>query len=70
LAIAWIGLPRLLPVWGHVALLVLAALALGYALYRGFRGLRLPGWRDALRRLEQDSGLSHRPLTHIDDAQV
>ncbi|WP_368412844.1 TIGR02302 family protein [Dongia sp.] len=70
LAIAWIGLPRLLPVWGHIALLVLAALALGYALYRGFRGFRLPSWRDALRRLEQDSGLSHRPLTHIDDAQV
>lgn len=70
LTLAWLGLPRLLPVSGHVALLVLAALALGYALYRGFRGFRLPAWRDALRRLERDSGLAHRPLTHIDDAQV
>lgn len=70
LAVAWAGLPRLLPVWGHVALLVLAAGALIYALWRGFRGFRPPLWRDALRRLEQDSGLAHRPLTHIDDSQV
>lgn len=70
LAVAWAGLPRLLPVWLHTALLALAAAGLGFALWRGLRGFRLPNWRDALRRLERDSGLAHRPLTHIDDAQV
>jgi uncharacterized protein (TIGR02302 family) len=70
LAIAWAGLPRLIGVWAHVALLILAAAALVYAIWRGARGFRLPAWREALRRLERDSGLAHRPLTHIDDAQV
>lgn len=70
LAVAWAGLPRLLPVWVHVGLLALAALGLGFGLWRGLRGFRFPAWRDALRRLERDSGLAHRPLTHIDDSQV
>jgi uncharacterized protein (TIGR02302 family) len=70
LALAWSGLPRLVGPWAHTALLILAALSLLYALWRGGRGLRLPAWRDALRRLERDSGLAHRPLTHIDDAQA
>ncbi len=43
LAVAWAGLPRLLPVWLHTALLGLAVLGLGVALWRGFRGFRLPG---------------------------
>lgn len=70
LAMAWMGLPRALPVPLHVGLLVLAALGFLYALYRGWRGFRWPQRRDALRRLEQDSGLAHRPLTHIDDRPV
>lgn len=70
LAIAWIGLPRLLPVWGHVALLVMAAGAFGYACWQGCRGFRRPLWHEALRRLERDSRLEHRPLTHIDDTQA
>ncbi|WP_374649986.1 TIGR02302 family protein [Dongia sp.] len=70
LALAWSGLPRLVGVWVHVALLVLAAMALLYAFWHGGRGFRLPAWREALRRLERDSGLAHRPLTHIGDKQV
>lgn len=69
-ALAWFGLPRALPAWGHVALLALFAAGLLYALYRGGRGFRWPVRRDALRRLEQDSKLAHRPLTHIDDKPV
>lgn len=67
IAVAGIGLPRALPVWGHVALLALFAAGFLYALYRGFRAFRWPRRQQALRRLEADSGLDHRPLTHIDD---
>jgi uncharacterized protein (TIGR02302 family) len=70
LALAWFGLPRDLGVWVHVALLVFTGIGFLYALWWGFRGFRLPVWQQALRRLERDSDLAHRPLTHIDDAQV
>lgn len=70
LAIAWSGLPRELGPWFHAFLLCLASIGFLYALWRGFRGFRLPAWQQALRRLERDSDLSHRPLTHIDDSQV
>lgn len=69
-AIAWLGLPRELPVWGHVLLLAAFAGGLLYALYYGARGFRWPDRKHALRRLELDSKLEHRPLTHIDDAPV
>lgn len=69
-AVAWFGLPRALPVWLHVLLLAGFGLGLLYALYRGGRGFRWPQRREALRRLELDSGLEHRPLTHIDDQPV
>lgn len=70
LALSWLGLPRALPAWAHVLGLVLFVAGLGYAFYRGGRGFRWPGRRDALRRLEHDSGLAHRPLTHMDDQPV
>ena len=69
-AVAWFGLPRALPVWLHVLLLAGFVFGLLYALYRGLRGFRWPRRREALRRLELDSGLEHRPLTHIDDQPV
>ncbi|MDY0873516.1 TIGR02302 family protein [Dongia rigui] len=70
LALAWLGLPRDLGVWIHVVLLIVAAAGFLYALWWGFRRFRLPAWQQALRRLERDSDLTHRPLTHIDDTQV
>jgi len=70
LALAWSGLPRELGAWVHSAVLVLAAAGFLYGLWWGFRGFRLPRWQQALRRLERDSDLTHRPLTHIDDNQV
>lgn len=69
-ALAWFGLPRALPVWSHVVLLAAFAAGFLYLLYRGVRGFRWPQRREALRRLETDSALEHRPLTHIDDQPV
>jgi uncharacterized protein (TIGR02302 family) len=70
LALAWSGLPREMGAWVHVVLLAAAAIGFLYALWWGFRGFRLPARQQALRRLERDSDLTHRPLTHIDDSQV
>jgi len=56
-----------LPVWAHVAVLVLFAGALGAALWRGLRRLRWPGFGLARRRIETRSGLSHRPLAALRD---
>jgi uncharacterized protein (TIGR02302 family) len=57
----------LLPIWAHGALLALFALALGGAAWLGFRRFRLPDRSAARRRLEQASGLAHRPLTVLAD---
>jgi uncharacterized protein (TIGR02302 family) len=69
-AVAALGVPRELPVWAHVLLLAVFAAGFLFALYRGCRGFRWPNRRGALRRLELDSKLDHRPLTHIDDVPV
>ena len=65
--LAFFDLLPLLPGWLH--LVVLAALA-GIFLWTGLRGLKglvLPDRREGLRRLEQDSGLKHRPLSSWDE---
>lgn len=61
LLVALSGLPLLLPAVPHALLLLGFAGALGWAGWRAARMLRLPGAAAAERRLEQDSGLSHRP---------
>lgn len=61
---------RILPLWLHWSLLVLFGAALVAALWWGFRSWRTPLAGDALRRLEADSGLVHRPLTHLTDRQA
>jgi uncharacterized protein (TIGR02302 family) len=67
LAVAWLDLLPLLPVWLHVAALAASAAAFGFLLYRGLRRFRAVD-RDAARhRLERDSGLAHRPLTALED---
>jgi uncharacterized protein (TIGR02302 family) len=57
----------LTPGWLHLSVLVAFAAgvagALGYGLWR----IALPHRGQAKRRLEQESGLDHRPLTAIDD---
>jgi uncharacterized protein (TIGR02302 family) len=56
-----------LPVWLHVPILCLAAGALGFALWHLRTGFRRPGLEAARRRVEQSSGLAHRPLTALSD---
>lgn len=55
------------PGWFHAVLLVSALGAFGYALYSGVRTLVWPNHRDAVRRIEQASGLEHRPLEALQD---
>ena len=69
-SIALFGLPRLLPAWPQLLLLILCGLGFLAALYYGFRGFRLPSRGDAVRRVETDSGFTHRPITHLTDAQA
>ncbi|HVT52294.1 MAG TPA: TIGR02302 family protein [Dongiaceae bacterium] len=70
LAFALFGIPRLLPPWPQVALLVLWAAGLIAALVLGFRRFRLPSQGEAVRRVELDSALDHRPITHLTDSQA
>ncbi|HEX4237683.1 MAG TPA: TIGR02302 family protein, partial [Xanthobacteraceae bacterium] len=66
LALSWLGLWLWLPPLGRAAGLVLfGALALWAAF--PFLGLRLPGFADALHRLDRVSGLRHRPATTLAD---
>ena len=62
LCLALLDLPALLPPLLHALLLAVLAGAVGVALWRGLRGLRLPDVAAADRRLERASGLRHRPL--------
>jgi uncharacterized protein (TIGR02302 family) len=59
-------LPRL-PVWLHLLALASFAAAAMAAAVHAWRGNRLPKRALCRRRLERDSGLSHRPLTALDD---
>jgi len=69
LALALFDLPARLPGLLHVALLVAVAVALVAALIPAFRSFRLPDRAAERRRLEQASGLTHRPLTALEDRQ-
>src|SRR3546814_11188473 len=59
-----------LPGWAHLVLPAGFAIGLGTAPYLGVRGLRLPDANDARRRPGRDSGLDHRPLSGLRDAQA
>src|SRR4029077_11231498 len=50
------------------SLFVIAVLAAaGWLLYRECRGLKLPDWNDAARRVERDNRLRNGPITERDD---
>ncbi len=66
-ALALLDLLPALPGWLHGLLLVTLAIAFLLALWRGFAGFHWPSFAEAGRRLEQDAGVAHRPLTAIDD---
>ena len=56
--------------WLHAAVLFLFAAAFGAAVWYGIRRIRLPDGTAALRRLERDSGLTHRPLAALRDTMA
>lgn len=67
LAVALLGILPRLPGWLHALALLAFATALGAALWRAARSLRLPDVNAARRRVERASGLAHRPLTVVVD---
>ena len=60
------ALPRL-DGWTHSAVLAAMAAALGWTVWRAWRRFRLPPPEAADRQVERASGLSHRPLTSLED---
>lgn len=56
-----------LPGWLHLIVVAAFALALAYALRRGLGGFRPPAEGQPAGRIEQASGLSHRPLATLGD---
>lgn len=57
----------MLPWWAHASLLLVTGIAIGVLLWRGFAHLVPPDATAADRRLERDSGLTHRPLAALND---
>ncbi|WPZ34972.1 TIGR02302 family protein [Thalassobaculum sp. OXR-137] len=71
IALALIGVPGwigdLTYGWGHLTLLVALGAAFLWSLRRGAQRWQPATHADAVRRLERDSGLSHRPLSSLGD---
>lgn len=68
LALAWFGLLPLLPWPLHALVLALFVTAIALSLYLALQGFVWPGWHEGARRLEDVSGLAHRPISEADDA--
>jgi uncharacterized protein (TIGR02302 family) len=66
LALSWLGIWSLLPAWGRIAGLGIFFL-LTAAAFSQFLNLRMPTRGEGLKRLDDDSGLSHRPATAMAD---
>lgn len=67
LCAALLNLLSFLPGWLHAAVLAAVAAGIGFLLFRGLRHIRPPDERDADRRLESKSALTHRPLAVLID---
>ena len=69
-AAALFGLYALIP-WTLQALLLAASItAIGLSLDVGFAGFAWPSWKDGARRLEEESGLRHRPISEGKDRLI
>ncbi len=66
-AASFVELWQALPPLGHAAALAVALGWAGYEAWRGLRGIGWPSREAALRRLEAASGFEHRPLTGAED---
>ena len=60
------GLLPLLPYWPRLAVLALVSLAFLWSLKDVVR-IRWPGRQEAMRRVEETSGLAHRPVSGHED---
>lgn len=67
ICLALLDVPRHLPVLLHLTLLVATGIGVLLLAARGLYGLTTPDDADADRRLEQASGLRHRPLAVLTD---
>ena len=67
LTVALFDLLPALSIWLHIAALAAFGAATLWALWKFVSVFRFPGEKETRRRLEQDSGLKHRPLTSLDD---
>ncbi len=56
-----------LPEWLHLVSLIGFACAIGWAFWRSARATAVPTRDQAVRHLEQSSGLAHRPLSTLED---
>ncbi|MEX2642978.1 MAG: TIGR02302 family protein [Acetobacterales bacterium] len=68
LAVAFLDLLPGLPALLHGAVLLGFLAGFGFLLWGGLRGMRLPDRSAGRRRLETASGLSHRPLSALEDS--
>jgi uncharacterized protein (TIGR02302 family) len=66
LAVSWAGAWQMLPHWARIAGLALFALAILIIIWREAR-LRWPTRAEALARLDDDSGVLHRPASGLED---
>lgn len=66
-ALALLDLSPAVPAWLHLVALIVFGLAMAVALRHAVAGFGLVGSAAARRRLECDSGLSHRPLAALED---
>ena len=66
-AFALFDLPRELPGWGRLAVLAVVVVAIVGLLWRGLGRMTIPTREGADRRLENTSGLRHRPLAVLAD---
>ena len=66
-AVALLDLLPMLPFWLHSLVLIGFAVALGFMIRGAAAGFKAVDEKIARHRLEQDSGLKHRPLTALHD---
>ncbi len=65
--VSLLGLWEVAPLWLHAVLLAVFAAALPAALWRAREAMRPAGRAAAVRRLERESGVAHRPLSTLFD---
>jgi uncharacterized protein (TIGR02302 family) len=68
IALALFDVLPILAAWLHMTVLAILAGLFFWAAFRAIRRLTWPNHEQARRRLEQASGLQHRPLQAMDDA--